>query len=194
MQISNKGSYLVHEAENPSNEYSSKTGRQLAMRILELRVKNFRSVKDSGDIKDITKIFALIGRNNAGKSSILKAIQILLGKRDIEIDDFHKNTEDAIEVSGVLVKGFGVEKEEIKLKIICNKGDLKSVYYINDVEETKLKFNKVLPELLCIDDIRNQSESQSGGQKTTLLNKILKLQIASENGESILPSRKKLKI
>lgn len=151
------------------------------MRIVNFRVKNFRSIKDSGGIENITKIFALIGRNNSGKSSFLKALQVLLGKRDVDIEDFHKNTDEPIEISGTLTKGFGAGASRVNLKIICTREDLKGTCYIDDTEVTKAKFNKEHPELLCIDDIRNPAESQSGGQKTTLLNKILKLQAATDN-------------
>lgn len=151
------------------------------MKIEKIKIKNFRSIKDSGDITDITKIFALIGRNNSGKSSILKAIQILLCKREIDIEDFHKNIEEPIEISGTLIKGFGSKRKDLNLKIVFAKDNLKGTCYVDDIEVVKTKFTKELPELLCIDDIRNPNESTTGGQKMTLLNKILKLQAVSDN-------------
>lgn len=149
------------------------------MRITEFRVKNFRSIKDSGDIAQITKIFALIGRNNTGKSAFLKAMQVLLCKREIEVDDFHKNTEENIEITGTIVKGFGEDEKQVKLKIICSGTELKTTYYLDGQEQTKAKYSKELPELLSIDDIRNPGESTTVGQKTTLLKQIVKLQVVA---------------
>jgi putative ATP-dependent endonuclease of the OLD family len=151
------------------------------MRITKIQIKNFRSIKDSGDVLDVTKIFALIGRNNTGKSTILKAIQLLMGERKLDITDFHKNTEEPIEISATLIKGFGTNAEELSVKIVYTK-DLESKRYVNDEEVATAKFNKALPELLSINDIRNPKESTGGGRDSTLLNKILALQAESDNG------------
>ena len=49
------------------------------MKIERIRIKNFRSIKDQ-EIP-VTPILGLIGANNAGKSNILKAINLVLGER-----------------------------------------------------------------------------------------------------------------
>lgn len=46
------------------------------MRLESFRVQNFRSINDSGDI-DVSQITALLGRNESGKSNILKALHSL---------------------------------------------------------------------------------------------------------------------
>lgn len=153
--------------------------------IKNLYIKNFRSIRDSGEITNITKIFALIGRNNTGKSSILKAIQILLNKRSVDINDFYKDTTENIEISGTLEKGFGKDVETLNLKVVCEKEDLKTTYSINGEKLVKIKFAREVPELLSIDDIRNPEESTTGGQKTTLLKQILKLQETTKNEKII---------
>ena len=161
------------------------------MRLTKINIKNFRSIKDSGDIADVTKIFAIIGKNNTGKSSVLKALQVLMCTRTIEAEDFHKNTEESIEISATLLKFVGGERQELELKAICKKTDLETTYSINGTETSKPKFKKELPELLSIDDIRNPNESTGGGQKLTLLNKILKLQAAADtDGEYAALSQK----
>jgi len=60
------------------------------MKICELSIKNFRSIVDSGRIP-IKDMFALVGENNAGKSNILKSIQVLLtgGIAGIKLEDFY---------------------------------------------------------------------------------------------------------
>lgn len=46
------------------------------MELQTFRVQNFRSIDDSGDI-DVTRITALLGRNESGKSNILRALYSL---------------------------------------------------------------------------------------------------------------------
>ncbi|RPF49391.1 putative ATP-dependent endonuclease of OLD family [Thermodesulfitimonas autotrophica] len=47
------------------------------MRLCNLRIKNYRSIVDSGDIR-IEPFQIFVGENNAGKSNILKAIDVFL--------------------------------------------------------------------------------------------------------------------
>jgi predicted ATP-dependent endonuclease of OLD family len=49
------------------------------MKIREIRIKNFRSIKEEIIEFPESGILALVGPNNAGKSNILKAINNLLG-------------------------------------------------------------------------------------------------------------------
>jgi predicted ATP-dependent endonuclease of OLD family len=43
------------------------------MELKSFRVRNFRSINDSGEI-DVSRITALLGRNESGKSNILRAL------------------------------------------------------------------------------------------------------------------------
>ena len=66
----------------------------------KLRVKNYKSFVDSGDIIIDKNLFALIGQNNAGKSAVLDAIQCVFpsGTKKIMPSDFHMGTSDDIEI------------------------------------------------------------------------------------------------
>ena len=46
------------------------------MELTKVRIKNFRSINDSGDIT-VDKITALVGRNESGKSALLLALASL---------------------------------------------------------------------------------------------------------------------
>ena len=46
------------------------------MKLVSFRVQNFRSISDSGDIT-VAKLTSLVGRNEAGKSNLLLALQTL---------------------------------------------------------------------------------------------------------------------
>jgi len=47
------------------------------MKLVEVQIKNFRSIRDSNNV-GIEPIQALVGENNAGKSNILRAIDVFL--------------------------------------------------------------------------------------------------------------------
>lgn len=71
------------------------------MNIVKMRIKNYKSIKDSGEILIDNQIMAFIGQNNAGKSAILDAIQCVFPstKRVVSRSDFHKGTHDNIEIT-----------------------------------------------------------------------------------------------
>ena len=46
------------------------------MELKSFRVRNFRSINDSGEI-EVSRITALLGRNESGKSNILRALHSL---------------------------------------------------------------------------------------------------------------------
>ena len=65
--------------------------------ITQLDIENFRSIK-SASIK-FNKINAVIGPNNAGKSNILRAIDLLLGDKYVtegsfQDSDFYKHNKE----------------------------------------------------------------------------------------------------
>src|SRR5436190_20281070 len=49
---------------------------RISMELTQFRVRNFRSVNDSGDIA-VSKLTALVGRNESGKSNLLLALASL---------------------------------------------------------------------------------------------------------------------
>lgn len=57
-------------------------------RITNLRIKNFGCIGESGVSVDIDKIVVLIGPNNAGKSTILRAFEVVTDCLKLEQDDF----------------------------------------------------------------------------------------------------------
>lgn len=63
------------------------------MYISELKLKNFRGFKNSNPILFNEDINIIIGPNNGGKTTILRAMGLIFGndKKRLEIDDFYKN-------------------------------------------------------------------------------------------------------
>lgn len=140
--------------------------------LTEVKIKNYRSIKDSGIVAPVTKIFALIGQNNTGKSSFLKAIQVLFCERNIDLSDFHKGTRDDIEIVGTLEKWTPEEKKVFNLKITCGP-DMKPKYFLNNEDVRVAEYKKVIPALLSIPDIRDNDEFSTAGQKTTILKRLI---------------------
>jgi len=65
------------------------------MYISELSLKNFRGFKEETTIKFNNGINVLIGHNNSGKTSIIKALELLLSSgisKQLSVHDFSKNT------------------------------------------------------------------------------------------------------
>lgn len=60
------------------------------MRLTKLRVQNFRSIRDSGEMR-IEPLQALVGENNCGKSNCLRAVQCFLtsGAGGMSVQDFN---------------------------------------------------------------------------------------------------------
>ncbi len=60
------------------------------MRLVELAVHNFRSIRDSGAVK-VNPLQAFVGENNSGKSNLLAAIECLTcsGAGGVDLSDFN---------------------------------------------------------------------------------------------------------
>lgn len=63
-------------------------------KIKKLIIKNFGCIGNESVSVDIDKIVLLVGANNAGKSTILKAIEVVTDCLDLEESDFHNNQID----------------------------------------------------------------------------------------------------
>ena len=89
------------------------------MNITKIRVKNYKSIKDSGVVAIDDKIMSFIGQNNAGISAILDAIQCVFPsvKKTVLRSDFHKGTHDNIEI---IVWFNGVTDEYLEEKLFAD--------------------------------------------------------------------------
>jgi len=145
------------------------------MQITKLRIKNFRSIKDSGYI-DLTKLYVLIGKNNTGKSAVLKAILMAWGNVKYDLRDFHKDTPDDIEIE-VFLSGYNdekyseffqekgkPEKEEVCLKLVISKESGEKFFLDGEVKPKTI--TKKLPALLSISDIRDPESETTAGAKS----------------------------
>jgi len=87
------------------------------MRLESFRVQNFRSINDSGDIH-VTQITALLGRNESGKSNLLRALESLNPADGFQalnpIKDFprHRRLEECNDNTEVLTTRWSLDTDE----------------------------------------------------------------------------------
>lgn len=163
------------------------------MLISRVNIKNYKSMKDSGDIVVNTEIYALIGQNNTGKSTVLDAIQCIMpdGKKNIDISDFHDRTKNVVielEMSGVdeeyiINKMYSKQCETANKKILdlmkTENSELKiereKQKFIEKkqkfIEETKklyeIENGKLLLRLTVTCEIKKTIETRTEGKKIT---------------------------
>lgn len=123
------------------------------MQLKRIEISNFRSIKNIKiEIKEINgkKCVILVGKNEARKSNILKAIAAVFGKYQVSIKDQRKEVGDEnIEDEDCYIRViFSLDKYDIK-KII---NDFKNKYQNTEI----IKFK----ENLTIEDFINYSFSE----------------------------------
>jgi putative ATP-dependent endonuclease of the OLD family len=88
-------------------------------KLLKLRIENIGCIGNEGIDIDLDNIICLVGTNNSGKSTILRAYELALGKETFTKDDFCKRTSDkkaAIELLVHIPKGTPNIAEEWKIE------------------------------------------------------------------------------
>ena len=112
------------------------------MKIVKLKIRNYKSIKDSGEIVIDDRIMGFIGQNNAGKSAILDAIQCVFPstKKNVVKSDFHKGTYDNIEIT-IWFNGVTDEYLENKLfaEVLFKLSETAKKLQDKNVEEAKVK-------------------------------------------------------
>lgn len=83
------------------------------MRLYQLKLKNFKSFKDEQVLNLYGRRYALIGRNNSGKSSLINAINLILGSKDpryINLDEtyYYDTSEELIIELALVTKNVGL--------------------------------------------------------------------------------------
>ena len=100
------------------------------MKLVEIRIKNFRAIGSGIDEQglhlqiDKNNIIFLIGKNNAGKSSLLNAYDYFFNDKPAKADDFHGVKNSPIEIE---IKLRSESSDELRqLKIFDDYPDLKN--------------------------------------------------------------------
>ena len=155
------------------------------MYIKKLRIKNYKSFLDSGDITVDGNVFAFIGQNNTGKSAVLDAIQCMFpsGTKKIIQSDFHVGTSGDIEI---YIEFNGVTDSYLEEILFSNKIEkqLKKVEKLKlDIrEDSNAKdLKKLKDEELKIEDIRTKCLNDVK-DKYKILNEVFKVMLVAKKG------------
>lgn len=131
------------------------------MNIKKMRVQNYKSFLDSGEVQINENLFALIGQNNTGKSAIMDAIQCAFpsSKKTVIPTDYHKgNTSDII----IEIWFINATMEYLEDKIYADKvkkqmDKVKKMETELEAEATEPMKNKVISEKAKIEHIRQEN-------------------------------------
>ena len=130
------------------------------MNITKLRVRNYKSFIDSGEINIDSKLFALIGQNNTGKSAIMYAIQCMFpsSKKTITSLDFHKGeSQIVIEAWFEGVTQTYLEEKLYEEKVTKQEEKLDELLEKYNEKPTPENKEKIEKQTKKIDDTRNDN-------------------------------------
>lgn len=106
--------------------------------IKNVRIKNYKSIKDSGDIHFTDKVFVLAGQNESGKSSVLEALSTF---EEEEFDDDTLNFEEkqANNFEQEISCSYSVDNDDFFDDLISNIKEEFSIASENFIDVVKLK-------------------------------------------------------
>lgn len=99
------------------------------MKLIELQNKNFGCIDENGITIKIDDIVVLIGPNNVGKTTSIRAYEMFANSGTIlKIDDFYQNNENnPVEIAGVFGEITNEDKQQIGEKWIYKNNDKQDV-------------------------------------------------------------------
>ncbi|RLI74500.1 hypothetical protein DRO97_05840 [Archaeoglobales archaeon] len=158
----------------------------MRLELIGIKLKNYRSCRvfpKNGDYLEIGKFTTLIGKNDVGKSNILKAIYVVCKNKKLFIEDIHKGMQEKCEISlffkvpktlkdelaEKISQYSGNDIIEIKKVFEWSNGKLGSgVYFIEDKKVSYQTLEKYLPHVLFIPAVKNVEEETKFGRDTIL--------------------------
>lgn len=107
----------------------NKIGGNKPVKLIELQIRNFGCIDEKGVTIKIDNIVVLIGPNNVGKTTVLKAYELFRSSGATQtIDDFYQNNENnPIEIAGIFNEINEEDKVQIGEKWIYLSGDNEEV-------------------------------------------------------------------
>ena len=107
----------------------NKIGGNKPVKLIELQIRNFGCIDEKGVTIKIDNIVVLIGPNNVGKTTVLKAYELFRSSGAAQtIDDFYQNKENnPIEIAGIFNEINEEDKVQIGEKWIYLSGDNEEV-------------------------------------------------------------------
>lgn len=158
------------------------------MYISKIRIRNYKSFLDSGEINVDDSLFALIGQNNTGKSAILDAIQCVFpsSKKSITVSDFHKGTTDEIQIEIWFdeVTDEYIEETIFEDKVLRQKEKVYKLQKELDEKFSESIKKKLDKEIAHIDEIRKENLKENK-QKYKINNDKMYIKLVGKHLKSV---------
>ena len=115
------------------------------MYISKIRVKNYKSFRDSKDIEFKKGINIIIGQNNAGKTALLEVVELNFGNNP------HKSEKSISERDQTLAERFSTASASLTLetddlKYIRENDKFSTVYFLEPEEDKSSVFDHLIKE------------------------------------------------
>lgn len=154
------------------------------MQFCSLNIENFKSIENV-EITEADNAMILVGKNNTGKTIILDAILLLVGKYELKKSDFNDINEDIVikgkirffeedllnlNEKGVIskLKNYELWKKEFKSKLPSFEDNILTFefsvskngksYYSDGVKKNNNYIKQLMPKIYFIDNKRNTTE------------------------------------
>jgi len=192
--------------------FSSSNSEKLE--LVGIKLKNYRSCRifpENGEYLKIGKFTTLIGKNDVGKSNILRAIHVACKNQSLSAEDFHKGTRNKCEIILLFRVPDSLKEElarnirqyngdsEIEIKAVFQPSEKpkKGTYSLGNERITYGTLEKYLPYVLFIPAVKSVEDELKFGRNTItselFLPIIEKTSEEKAQTESVSNLKKKLK-
>ena len=108
------------------------------MKLIEFKICGFKGYEEEQSIK-LDNLIAIVGKNDAGKSTIFEAMDIFFNTEKVEKNDIHKNTENVVLTAVFDSKDeTGLEKQKVIIDE-SNETTLGDEYLLNSDKKLEIK-------------------------------------------------------
>ncbi len=153
------------------------------LELVGIKLKNYRSCRifpENGEYLKIGKFTTLIGKNDVGKSNILRAIHVACKNQSLSAEDFHKGLREQCEISFLFRVPDSLKEElarnirkyngdsEIEIKAVFQPDEKpkKGAYYLGNGKITYGTLEKYLPYVLLIPAVKSVEDELKFGRNT----------------------------
>lgn len=153
------------------------------LELVGIKLKNYRSCRifpENGEYLKVGKFTTLIGKNDVGKSNVLRAIYVACKNQSLSTEDFHKGIRKECEIS-LLFRVPETLKGELKRDVRQYHGDYeieiktvfqpsekpkKGAYFLGNGKITYRTLEKHLPYVLLIPAVKSVEDELKFGRNT----------------------------
>ena len=143
-----------------------------------MRVSGYRSLREfpgGEEVLEIGGVTTLIGKNDVGKSNVLRALKKALKNERMSKEDFTFR-EDTCEIflyfrvpktiRDEFSKEFGINSEEVEIRARYRYTKNRPEYFLNGKKSSYSKLRKYLPEVLFVPAVKDIQEELKFGRDT----------------------------